>query len=150
MATADTLSLVSHEDCSLHGLVGLDLGPSRTSKVNGILRNSSSTLNGEVDGTEKHTNSSYPIKKPVKVIPESLQPAAVYPPLTGKSKFELETHGIDEVRSLRVVVIGAGLAGITAGILLPIKVPKIDLTIYEKNDDVVGQSHETLNYTQQS
>jgi hypothetical protein len=35
-------------------------------------------------------------------------------------------------------VIGAGIAGITAGILLPIKVPGIDLTIFEKNPDVVS------------
>lgn len=38
---------------------------------------------------------------------------------------------------MRVGVIGAGLAGITAGILLPAKVPGIKLTIYEKNADVV-------------
>ncbi len=33
---------------------------------------------------------------------------------------------------------GAGISGINAGILFPIKVPKIDLTIFEKNADVVG------------
>lgn len=44
---------------------------------------------------------------------------------------------VDEPRPLRVGVIGAGLAGITAGILLPAKVPGIKLTIYEKNADVV-------------
>ncbi|OBT76266.1 hypothetical protein VF21_03316 [Pseudogymnoascus sp. 05NY08] len=37
-----------------------------------------------------------------------------------------------------VAVIGAGISGITAGILLPAKVPGIDLTIYEKNSDVGG------------
>lgn len=46
-------------------------------------------------------------------------------------------HCIDDVRPLRVAVIGAGLSGITAGILLPAKVPRIQLTIFEKNDDVV-------------
>lgn len=35
-------------------------------------------------------------------------------------------------------MIGAGMAGITAGILLPTKVPGIELTIFEKNKDVVG------------
>lgn len=35
-------------------------------------------------------------------------------------------------------MIGAGLTGITAGILLPVKVPGIDLKIYEKNNDVVS------------
>ncbi|KAI4713964.1 hypothetical protein J4E89_001413 [Alternaria sp. Ai002NY15] len=55
------------------------------------------------------------------------------------SKLQLSpTQYIDHVRSLRVAVIGAGLAGINAGILLPAKVPGIDLTIFEKNDDISG------------
>lgn len=45
---------------------------------------------------------------------------------------------IDEPRPLRVAVIGGGIAGIVAGILLPKKVPEIDLTIYDKNDDFVS------------
>ena len=60
--------------------------------------------------------------------------AAPYP----ASALELEDHFIDDVRSLKVVVIGAGLAGILAGILLPVKVPNIQLTILEKNHDVVS------------
>lgn len=73
-----------------------------------------------------------------------------------KSRFELEDHCVDEVRQLKVVrliwlylinllnltvqvvVIGAGISGITAGVLFPAKVPGIDLTIYEKNSDVVS------------
>jgi hypothetical protein len=55
------------------------------------------------------------------------------------SKLQLdETHCIDQVRELKVAVIGAGLAGINAGILLPKKVPGIKLTIFEKNHDVVS------------
>lgn len=44
---------------------------------------------------------------------------------------------IDDVRPLKVAVVGAGLSGINAGILLPAKVPGIQLTILEKNRDVV-------------
>ena len=51
--------------------------------------------------------------------------------------FEIEEHPIDQVRPIKVGVIGAGLAGITAGILLPAKLPGLDLRIYEKNSDVV-------------
>ncbi|KAF4972320.1 hypothetical protein FSARC_1099 [Fusarium sarcochroum] len=51
---------------------------------------------------------------------------------------------VDEPRPLRVGVIGAGLAGITAGILLPAKVPGIQLTIYEKNADVAGTWFENV------
>ncbi|KAF6806300.1 4-hydroxyacetophenone monooxygenase [Colletotrichum musicola] len=43
---------------------------------------------------------------------------------------------IDDPRELRVAVIGAGLSGVLAGILLPAKVPGIKLTIFEKNADV--------------
>lgn len=54
-------------------------------------------------------------------------------------RLKLVERFVDEPRPLRVGVIGAGLAGITAGILLPAKVPGIKLTIYEKNADVVRQ-----------
>ncbi|RHZ48771.1 hypothetical protein CDV55_100990 [Aspergillus turcosus] len=52
--------------------------------------------------------------------------------------FEIEEHPIDEVRPIKVGVIGAGLSGITAGVLLPAKVPGLDLRIYDKNADVGG------------
>lgn len=45
---------------------------------------------------------------------------------------------IDEPRPLRVAVIGGGMTGILAGILLPSKVPGIILTIYDKNSDFVS------------
>lgn len=41
-------------------------------------------------------------------------------------------------------MIGAGISGITAGVLLPAKVPGIDLTIYEKNSDVVRFCHPSV------
>lgn len=50
---------------------------------------------------------------------------------------EILERNIDTSRQLRVAVIGAGLSGVTAGILLPAKVPGIKLTIFEKNADVV-------------
>ena len=51
--------------------------------------------------------------------------------------FEIEEHPIDQVRPIKVGVIGAGLAGVNAGILLPAKLPGLDLRIYDKNADVV-------------
>lgn len=51
---------------------------------------------------------------------------------------QLENHPIDQVRKLKVVVIGAGLLGLLAGILLPAKVPGIELKILEKNPAVVS------------
>jgi cation diffusion facilitator CzcD-associated flavoprotein CzcO len=41
-------------------------------------------------------------------------------------------------------VIGAGLSGITAGVLLPVKVPGINLVIFEKNADVGGTWYENV------
>jgi hypothetical protein len=55
-----------------------------------------------------------------------------------KTQFELEEHPVDQVRSIKVGIIGAGLSGITAGILLPAKLPGLDLRIWDKNADVVG------------
>lgn len=56
-----------------------------------------------------------------------------------KTQFEIEEHPIDVVRPIKVGIIGAGLAGITAGVLLPAKLPGLDLRIYDKNADVVRQ-----------
>ncbi|PYH47145.1 flavin-containing monooxygenase [Aspergillus saccharolyticus JOP 1030-1] len=50
--------------------------------------------------------------------------------------FCIEEHLGDQPREVRVGIVGVGLSGITAGILLPAKVPGIDLTILEKNEDV--------------
>ena len=55
-----------------------------------------------------------------------------------KAKMQLDNHPIDQVRKLKVVVIGAGLSGLLAGILLPAKVPGIELKIFEKNPAVVS------------
>jgi heterodisulfide reductase subunit A-like polyferredoxin len=52
--------------------------------------------------------------------------------------FELEEHPVDVVRPIKVGIIGAGLAGITAGVMLPAKLPGLDLRIYDKNADVGG------------
>ncbi|OJJ46755.1 hypothetical protein ASPZODRAFT_66443 [Penicilliopsis zonata CBS 506.65] len=59
-----------------------------------------------------------------------------------KPAFEIEEHPIDEVRPIKVGVIGAGLTGVTAGILLPAKLPGLDLRIYDKNADVGGTWYE--------
>lgn len=54
-------------------------------------------------------------------------------------EIQLVDRHVDEPRKLRVAVIGAGLSGVTAGVLLPAKVPGIELTIFDKNADVVSR-----------
>lgn len=51
--------------------------------------------------------------------------------------FKLQEHPIDTLRPVKVGIIGAGLTGITAGVLLPAKLPGLDLRIYDKNADLV-------------
>lgn len=63
-----------------------------------------------------------------------------------KSQFELEEHPVDQVRPIKVGIIGAGLSGITAGVLLPAKLPGLDLRIWDKNADTVGSSIDLYNH----
>ncbi|KAK2761440.1 4-hydroxyacetophenone monooxygenase [Colletotrichum kahawae] len=67
-------------------------------------------------------------------------PKSVYEDIS----LQLPDRYIDEPRSLRVAVIGAGLSGVLAGILLPAKVPGVKLTIFEKNADVGGTWFENV------
>ncbi|KAL3482110.1 hypothetical protein BJX99DRAFT_268504 [Aspergillus californicus] len=68
----------------------------------------------------------------------STPPTQVNLKAENKPSFQIEEHPIDDVRPIKVGVIGAGLAGITAGVLLPVKLPGLDLRIYDKNADVGG------------
>ncbi|KAH8903537.1 FAD/NAD(P)-binding domain-containing protein [Coniochaeta sp. PMI_546] len=89
---------------------------------------------GEGDLLSANGFAPEPVDKRSPELQNGIPPAASYP----KSRLDLLDHFIDEPRPLRVSVIGGGLAGILAGILLPIKVPGIRLTIYEKNHDLSG------------
>ena len=75
-------------------------------------------------------------------VPPALEKVPGISPDYPKTDFQFEDRFIDEFRSLRVAVIGAGMAGITASILLPRKVPGIQLTVFEKNADVAGTWYE--------
>ena len=68
------------------------------------------------------------------------KPSYPQPYINAQDKLPLIDRYIDEPRELRVAVIGGGLSGILAGILLPEKVPGIHLTIYDKNYDFVRHS----------
>jgi hypothetical protein len=47
-------------------------------------------------------------------------------------------HCVDDYRPIKIIVIGAGLSGILAGIRFTQRIPNLELTIYEKNEDVGG------------
>ncbi len=54
----------------------------------------------------------------------------------------LHERPIDANRRIKVVCIGAGYSGILTGIRFPQNIPNLDLTIYEKNDDIGGTWYE--------
>lgn len=64
------------------------------------------------------------------------------PPLRTLPPLELEEHPIDEVGPIKVIVVGAGIAGITAAILLPRKVPNLELQVLERHSDLVRTSNQ--------
>jgi ribulose 1,5-bisphosphate synthetase/thiazole synthase len=50
----------------------------------------------------------------------------------------ISPRNVDDVRPLKVIVIGAGVSGIVAGIKLPQRIKNLDLVIYDKNEEVGG------------
>ncbi|KAL3425486.1 hypothetical protein PVAG01_02277 [Phlyctema vagabunda] len=62
----------------------------------------------------------------------------IFPPL------EIEEHAIDDTPPLKAIVVGAGLTGINTAILLPRKVPGLELKIFEKASDIGGTWHNNV------
>ncbi|KAJ3553811.1 hypothetical protein NM688_g3421 [Phlebia brevispora] len=56
----------------------------------------------------------------------------------GKPSFELGDFAIDEYKSMKIIAIGAGMSGLLAGIRFRQYVENLDLTIYEKEDNIGG------------
>jgi cation diffusion facilitator CzcD-associated flavoprotein CzcO len=52
--------------------------------------------------------------------------------------FTIKDEPIENLRSLKVRVIGAGYSGIYLGIRIPQRLRNVDLQIYEKNEGVGG------------
>jgi hypothetical protein len=90
--------------------------------------------NGEpvVATQEDQSTETSDIAKEIPVLLEEPKPWKYNLP-----EISLVDRHADEPRKLRVAVIGAGLSGVIAGVLLPAKVPGIELTIFDKNADVV-------------
>ncbi|KID72740.1 uncharacterized protein G6M90_00g093000 [Metarhizium brunneum] len=88
--------------------------------------------------TQRHQNGGTPFIKG-RTLQQDVHGSSGPPELSYElPKVSLIDRFIDEPRPLQVAVIGGGLAGILAGILLPAKVPGIELTIIEKNNDFGG------------
>lgn len=53
-----------------------------------------------------------------------------------------QSEPIDAVRPIKVICIGVGMSSIICGVRFPQIIEKLELTIYEKNDDVGGVWYE--------
>lgn len=59
-------------------------------------------------------------------------------PLIGDQPFRLPDTPVENLRALKVIVIGAGYSGVYCGIRIPEKIPNVELVIYEKNAGIGG------------
>lgn len=50
----------------------------------------------------------------------------------------VEDRPVDEYRPLRIAIIGSGISGIIASIRLRQRITNLELSVYEKNDDIGG------------
>ena len=99
--------------------------------------NGRSNVNG-LDEILMSSKSHSDLQNHQEVSTSSTQPTranSAYP----QSRITLVDRCIDQPRALKIAVIGGGLAGVLAGILLPAKVPNIELIIYDKNKDFVSR-----------
>ncbi|KAK0103177.1 hypothetical protein ONS95_014974 [Cadophora gregata] len=81
------------------------------------------------------TQVSYSAQLQAEVQPKSKPRAplrTIFPAL------KIEDYPIDQPAPLKAIVVGAGISGINVGILLPIKIPGLELVIYEKACDLGG------------
>ncbi|GAA5971502.1 hypothetical protein JCM21900_001678 [Sporobolomyces salmonicolor] len=76
---------------------------------------------------------------PSRRISIDLDPLTGLPRSLNTTPFKLEDYPIDNAhRKLKIAMIGAGFAGITAGIRVDQRLRNVDLAIYEKNKSVGG------------
>jgi hypothetical protein len=61
---------------------------------------------------------------------------------TSKHSFKLNDATVENLRPLKVIVIGAGYSGIYCGIRIPERLRNVELVIYEKNAGVGGTWYE--------
>lgn len=56
----------------------------------------------------------------------------------GTTSFTLKEEPVENLRRLKVRVVGAGFSGICAAVRIPERLRNIDLVVYEKNEGIGG------------
>lgn len=66
----------------------------------------------------------------------------MYSNMTKEAAGPADNSEIDYARPMKVIVIGAGISGILAGVRFPRRIPNLELVIYDKNPEVGGTWYE--------
>lgn len=56
----------------------------------------------------------------------------------GREDFTIKDETIENLRPMKVIVVGAGLCGIYAAIRFPERLRNVELVVYEKSEKVGG------------
>jgi NAD(P)-binding Rossmann-like domain len=56
----------------------------------------------------------------------------------GREEFTLKDETVENLRPIKVIVVGAGLCGILAAIRIPERMRNVELVVYEKSEKVGG------------
>lgn len=57
--------------------------------------------------------------------------------------YNMSRRAVDHLRPMKVIVIGAGMSGIIAGIFFPRNIENLELAIYDKNPELGGTWYES-------
>ena len=72
------------------------------------------------------------------IVPEGMEYSARVDSHRDAAEANLRKGVVENLRKLKVIVIGAGYSGIYHGVRIPERIKNCELTIYEKNDGVGG------------
>jgi hypothetical protein len=57
---------------------------------------------------------------------------------------DLTRRAVDNLRPMKVIVLGTGMSGIIAGTFFPREIENLELVIYDKNEDLGGTWYESV------
>lgn len=117
---------------------GTETGSTAHSMMNGVNgTDSTAHVNGDTVQDDRAYVRGEPTHDPGAPNEATRERGFQTPPLP-PSQFALGEFAIDDVRPMRVAVIGAGFSGLVAAIRLRQRVPHVEIVVYEKHAGVGG------------